>query len=492
MKHKDSSRLGFGESALGELLRGTAFSAHPGDPSLSLGERFEGQCVLLVLMAKDRCAVLRVRFSVGMPEALGPALQVLLRQPGDLASALAREAAEAGIRWVVFSVATGWQAVVASRAARACVPGDAFEGHRLLREQPDLFLPKASPDFLYCAVDHPGLDRSIVFGLRRREVENLHGEATRAGLRVAAVRIGTASLLEDWLMRRGSAAPERDVLVTDGLSVLLLRFRDGDFMRDGVGEGAAMPRQASTRPNDVAQDLSRFIHDNAGRAMAYVGPTELVAQVLGEAGAYGFDESPGQESALLCLGSGVRHELLPDLSRRRPALGRRLKPLLSACLVTTALGFFGFVGLVFESESVDSDVGRHAERLRLAGLHATGVAERTTVFEREQARASRLVGWLETHPHAQAFMLRLLSALPASVTLEKLAVQLDEGGRQMLLECQLLGMEEAQLESVRAVERAVIALGYRVGERHAPVPSQRGVVYKWRLILPLRGEEGRP
>jgi hypothetical protein len=492
MKPTQTDRPRFRESPLGELLCGTAFAAHPGDPALSLSERFEGQPLLLALMAKDRCAILKLRFAGGSCEALGLAQQVMLRQPGELAAALAREAAEVQARWVVFSLATGWQAVLSSRSARACVPDDAFEGHRLLREQPDLFLSKPSPDFLYAAVDHPTLDRSLVFGVRRRDVEGHVAEAAKAGLRVASVRVGVAAMLEDWLARRGPQPFERDVLVSDGLSVLLLRFRDGDFMREGQGETASMPRQASTRPNDLAQDLSRLLRDNSGRPLSYVGPSELAPQVLAEAGGAATDESAPCEVSLLSLRESVHHELLPDVMRRRPSLKRSLKPVLSGCLAASALCLFAFVGLVFEAESVDADARLHAERLRQAGLRTAGVAERTASFEREQARGARLVGWLETHPHAQVFTLSLLSALPASVTLERIAMQLDEGGRQMLLECQLLGMEEAQLEAVRALERAVLTQGYRVGERHAPTPSQRGVMYKWRLILPLRGEESHP
>lgn len=491
MKNHEPVHQRFCETPLGELLRGTAFSAHPGDPSLELAARFPGRSLLLVLMAKDRCAILRVRESGAGFVCQGAASQVMLRQPGDLATALARESLETGAQWVVFSLATGWQALVASRSARACVPGDTFEGHRLLREQPDLFLPKPSPDFLYCAVDHPILDRSLVFGVRRREVEGLLAEASRAGLRVCSVRVGVAALLEEWLSRRSAQSAERDVLVTDGLSVLLLRFRDGDFLREGQGDAGAAPRQASTRPNDLQQDLARFLGDNQGRALAYVGPSELAPQVLEGAAGYGLDESSVSEPALLCLHGAIHHELLPEMTRRRPALDRRLRPVLSASLATCALALFGFVALVFEAERVDADASLQAERLRLAGLRLSEVGDRTATFEREQARAARLVSWLETHPHSQVFTLRVLAALPVSVTLEKLALQLDEGGRQMVLECQLLGMEEAQLEAVRALERAVVAQGYRVGERHSPTPSQRGVAYKWRLILPLRGEETR-
>lgn len=168
MANRLHDKAGWRSTPLGELLAGSAFSPHPEDVTLPLSERFQGQMILLVIVARDRAACLRVVFSASGPSVSGNPTQIGFRQAGDLSSALKSEAEACGASWVVFSLGTGWHAQVCSRSARGVSVAEPAEGHRLLREQPELFLGKPQPDQVYAIVDHPWLERSIVFGVRRR------------------------------------------------------------------------------------------------------------------------------------------------------------------------------------------------------------------------------------------------------------------------------------------------------------------------------------
>ena len=126
------------ESPLGELITGTAFHPHPADLSRSLEERFAGRNILLLVLAKERAAVARVSFREGKAPTVATVRQLLRGQAGELASALAEEAARSQAAWVQVSLACGWQAYVARRSSSLFDAADAHQRRHLVREQASL------------------------------------------------------------------------------------------------------------------------------------------------------------------------------------------------------------------------------------------------------------------------------------------------------------------------------------------------------------------
>lgn len=321
-------------------------------------------------------------------------------------------------------------------------------------------------------------------------------EAAAAGLCVAAVKVGPACLLEQVLARAEDGLLAHDLLLSDGLGVLLLRMKDGDFARDLAGEASGGPRQASNRPNDLGQDVMRFVRDNGNRPLQFIVPPELQESVSGVAAGQGAIAQAScadlsMDPSLAVLTGFVRHDLALSLNPQRPALSVRLKPLLGVILGTSAVGFFVFAALIALAEREEDGIVEQQARLQGAQARLATVDEELRAFENDQRKAGRLVGWLSSQGHAQALLLRLLEVFPSTVTLERLGFQLEDGGRQLVLECHLSGVEPAQVAAVRALEQAVASLGYRIGERPPPAIAQRGLQYRWRLIMPAREEGGR-
>lgn len=483
-----NSNMGVGaeRSPLGELLRGTAFSPHPLDVGIPLAVRFAGQSVVLLMTARERAATVRVRVGKDGVTHFEGTRQVGSRVKGELVSVLRAEARACGASWVVVSLGSGWQAQFASRALRCGHGGDEVTAHFQLREEPGLFVPKPNGDCLLAAVDHPTLDRSLVFSVKRREVETLAEDVKEAGLGLAAVRIGVASQLESLFAARGAEACLQDVMVTDGLGVLLVAMQKGDFCPPSElsGDGGGVPRQCSNRPGDLAQDVARLQRDNVGRPLWFVGPEEMESLARVGTGEVRILESVRLDAGQATFHAGVMHELHPSLVRCRPPLGRRVRAYGMGGLLCGLLLWVGATaGFVMDwvnesgIEIALSEQRTQQGRERLAN-------ERVELCLAKQAKAMRHLEWLRLHPRSELLLMRLLAGLPEEVALERISAQVDEGGRQMSLEFHLLGGEPGQEQAMRSVEQALLGLGYRIGERSAPMLAQRGSLHRWRLIIP--------
>lgn len=481
-------------SPLAEIVSGAAFRPRAGDVSAVLAERFAQKPLLLLMLARDRAATLRVSYSPqGVPK-IGESRQVL-RKEGGLASVLRAEALASGTTWVLVVLATGWQAELGLRSTRSGEAShDPFERYRLAAEHPDYFVPQPRAEYVYAPVDHPTLDRSIVFSFRRRELETVLLEVQAAGLEVAGVRLGIASLLERWMREEGEKALERDVLLTDGTSVLLLNAGGGDFGRTSLDEQDNRPalRQVSSRPNDVAQDLVRLVKDNDARPLVFLGPSELF-EMLKESVGESLPEvrRPEREdlhdSVFASLSSAVLHDCVPSPRAERKPLPRRLRFWANATLLLSGAALLG--GALFAWHACEAEARLSHSKERLAEIQSRRQsAERGRAEElSELTKAKQLRDWVLSGYHAQAFAHRLLNVMPPGVSLERIAAQLDEGSPQLSLEFSLLGGDEAQVSAARAIEREVLAMGCQIGERHQ-ASSSSSVEHRWRLILP--GEKG--
>jgi hypothetical protein len=197
------------------------------------------------------------------------------------------------------------------------------------------------------------------------------------------------------------------------------------------------------------------------------------------------------EPAEAIFAAGVRHDFHPQLEVRRPALTAQVRRNLRLAAWTGALAWASAAAVCLHGWSLEGEIGGLEQRAR-----ADRQAELLCLKHQEEcaglkAQAMEHLQWLRTHPDAQRLLLRLLGGFPENVTLERMGAQLDESGRQMSLEFQLLGTEEGQSAALRSVEQALLGLGYRIGERNSPVPVSRGTLHRWRLIIPPAFEGGQ-
>lgn len=481
-----------------ELLTGKAHRVHPADATRSLGERLAGEALLLVVLAKEKAATVRVRFDAAGTPVVGETRQVANRNQGELARVLQAEARTTGARWGLAVFALGWQAVLGIRSSRPGQEGSAFDRFRLPLEQPELFCAHPQSDALFTCVDHPTLDRSVVFSVKRRDVEEVLQDFRSSGLGVAAIRIGVAAQLEAWFASGPGSPLENDLLVSDSLSALLLQVDNGDFRAPtGTISGAdARPRQAAARPGETASDINRFLRDQAHGRVGLLGDTALIASVLANLQDTQLQlertpEGPWHDSVSAVLAAGVLHDLNPDLREERAPLSLGWRKTVWVGMVT-ALAFLLLTGVnCWQVCSAQWQRQEAEEEASIQRARTERVEKALSGIDAERARAQRLRQWILHNYHAQPLAHELLKKMPSGVGLERLSAHLEEGSAQMTLEFVLNGEEAAQAAATRALERGVIERSLQIGERHPVVQAARGTLHRWRLLLPSgEGEEG--
>lgn len=480
---------------LGELLTGTAHQAHPTDITAPLGERFAGRTILALHVALEKAATVRVAFDASGRPRLSGIRNVRQRASAELIEVLRAEAAASKAAWVVIVLATGWQAVLGQRSARAepNEAGSAFSRHRLLFESPEVVVPRAQIDRVYTAVDHPVLDKSVVFSVRRRDIEELVAQVRKAGLGVAGIRIAVAAQLELWLAAQGEAGLSRDLLLTDGLSALLLNTEQGDFVPPrGAAVEAEQPRQVMQRPGAIDEDIARFIAANAGRSITYVGPEELCAavkktapdaEIVRPAAADAHDTQCG------VLDPRVRHELYFEAREVRPALPKAWRrPAVGYAALAVILA-----GVTIVNATYAVRTGYQSFRLERAAAQrqedAAGHRASVAAMGREYTEANALRSWVGANFHAQRLSYALLKDIPPTAGLDRLVVELRDG--QITLTFVVLGDQDTQLQAHRAIERSIKELRHKIGGEDLPVNAAgaaRAVQYRMHLIAPDPGE----
>jgi len=485
------------ETPFGELLTGSAYAPLPLDITSPLTVRFAGQTILLLYMARDRAAVARVSYSPeGKAKILGQARTVL--QTHDISGCLRSEAAATKAKHVLIAFGSGWGADIGLRAGRPGEGSSPFERYRLANEQPDQLVPSPKAENYYAAVDHPIHDRSIVFSLKQKEVENAVLECTRVGLQVVGVKCAVAAMLEAYWARNPEHGCDQNLLISDGMGVVLIACHDGDF-RCPVGrenEENFKPRQAANRPNDVQKDMIRFIAD-AGGEVVYLGPTDLLKQVNSVIQTEGrgsqiirpegMGEAHAPDLAVLCGGG---HDFLPGAMELRAPIPRKYRKyffgylaVIGLCIVASvsAITYAGISGAAYSQAQHQRDMAQ--QRVALAEAKLRELSEAT-------AKAEQMRSWVWGNYHAQGFLIEVLGAFPRSAMLGSMKAKLAEGSSKLTLEFTVLGGPDAQTDAVRQVEHAIIhKLRFLIGTRDEVLPAANsGLTYRWNLLIP-QGED---
>ncbi len=484
----------FRGTPLGELLTGSAHEAHRTDVTAPLGVRFRGQTILAIHVALDKAATVRVTFDRdGKPKLTG-IRNIKQRGTAEFGETLRSEVAATKARWAIIVMATGWQAVLGQRAARpeSNEVASPFSRHRLMFESPEIVVPRAQVDRVYTAIDHPVLDKSVVFSLRRREVEEIAAEAHKSGLGVAAVRIAVAAQLELWLATQGETGLARDVLLTDGLSALLLNIDQGDFVPPRGAVEAEQPRQAVQRPSAIEEDIARFIHANAGRSVTFIGPEELCSAVKKETPDAEIVRPPAHaahDTQHVAVAPQIVHDLNFEAKEVRPALPRSWRRAIVGCgVVAATLAIVATVNIVYavrtgyESYRLEKEAAQRA-------IENEQDANTLARIGNDFVEASALRSWVAANYHAQQFCYRLLKEIPSNAALDKVAVELKDG--QITLTFVVIGDQDTQLGTHRAVEQSIKDLKFKIGGEELPVGAAgvaRAIQYRMHIIVPDAGE----
>jgi hypothetical protein len=489
-----SLRNYFRTTPLGELVTGSAHDAHPTDITAPLGKRFAGQTILAIHVALEKAATVRVTFSREGKPRLSGIRNIKQRSTSEFAETVRAEAAACRAEWAIIVMAAGWQAMLGHRAARP-EPNETASGfarHKLMFETPEIVVPRAQVDRVYTAVDHPVLDKSVVFSLKRRDLDHLFSEIRRCGLGIAAVRIAVAAQLEVWLAAQGEAGLGRDLLLTDGLSALLLNIEQGDFVPPRGAVEAEQPRQAVQRPGAIEEDIARFIAANVGRSVTFVGPEELCSGVKKhavDAEIVRLPDHPAHDTQCVALLPQVHHDLNFEAKEVRPALPRSWRRgLIGYAIATVVLGVVAVTNSFYAARS-GYDAYQLEKESSARALQFDSDASEITKIAGEFAEAGALRAWIAANYHAQQFSYALLKEIPPSAALDKLSIEVHDG--QITLTFVVLGDQDTQLSTHRALENAIKELRYKIGGEELPVSTANGaraIQYRMHIIVPDAGE----
>jgi hypothetical protein len=479
---------------LGELLTGTAHQSHPTDMTAPLHERFAGHTILAIHVALERAATVRVSFSPDGKAKLTGIRNIKQRSTTEFTEIIRAEAAATGAMWAVVVIATGWQATLGQRAARP-EPNEkaaAFARHKLMFETPEVVVPRAHVDRVYTAIDHPTLDKSVVFSVKRRDLEQIGADIRKCGVGIAAIRLPVAAQLEVWLDREGESGLKHDLVLTDGLSALLLNTEQGDFVSPQGAVESEQPRQSVQRPSAIEEDIARFINSNAGRSVTFLGPEELCLAVKKAAEQAEIIRPPqhdAHDAQTVALLSSVHHDLNFEAREVRPALPRSWRRVtigyvaLVICLITlAAINAFYAARVGYSTYRLEKEA---AQRVSDAEADEAALGRMTA----DLAAANTMRSWAAANYHAQRFCYSLLKDVPSNAAVDKLAIEFKDG--QIALTFIILGDPETQLSAHRAVERAITELKYKIGGEDMPTTSSSGiraVQYRMHIIVPDAGE----
>lgn len=493
-KHVSSLYTYLRATPLGELLTGTAHDAHPTDLTSSLGRRFAGRSILALHIALEKAATVRVAYDPTGNPRLTCVRNIRQRGSSEFQEVLRGEAAAIKTQWAVVVLATGWQATIGHRAARP-EPGDVsskFFRHKLLFDTPEVVVPKAQIDRIYTAIDHPVLDKSIAFSVRRRDLEAIIADVRKCGLEIAAIRIAVAAQLETWLSSEGENGLRRDLLLSDGISALLLNVEQGDFVPPRGAIEAEHPRQSVQRPAAIEADIVRFIGANARRSVTFIGPEDLCAAVKRQAEGTEIIRPPGMAAHdvhQVAILAAVRHDLNFEAREVRPPVPRAWRKfVLTYAALVSMLTALAIANMIYAAR-----VGLAAYRLERQ------TAERTAQTDNDARAAARMAAefvdanatraWVAANYHAQQFCYRVLKDIPVDAAVDRVTVEVRDG--QITLTFVVLGDEATQLETHRAIERAIKDLKFKIGGEELPVGAIGGgktVQYRMHIIVPDAGE----
>lgn len=479
-----------GFAQLRDLLNGSACLPHVRDPGLSLSARLAGRRVLLLMLARERAACLRVSVVADGTISQSGARQINSRAGAELVRVLREEAARHRCDHVVVCMGCGW---VAFHGTRRVGAGETYEATLsaalLLREDPGACLVRVDPDYLYSAVDVPCGAGSLVFGLRRQELATLAEEIQQAGLTLVSVKLGVAAALEVWLADPRGDEEACPVVVSDGLGVLLVAENGGGPVVENASSQWAQlrPRQYSNRPGDLAEDLQRLWCEHKGPVPGYVGPAET-----DPAGLSGGELQPERtlhvEIPELVFSPHSVSEFHPEIAACRPALSPKARGLTWGACALIGLGVVCVVTLLSLSWRTDARSDDLQREQSLVLLEDSKLKASLASLEAQERSAESHLIWLGTHADFQAILLRLLEDIPELVALNRLRCEADDSGRQLTLEFVLEGDEPGCSQAMRSMETGLLGLGFRIGDRSSPVRSGAASTHRWRMIRVLSGE----
>lgn len=388
-----------------DLALGRAFTPDPIDTSVPLALRFAKRPLLAVTIYKDGLEAVPITFQAGAP-SFGQAAYAATGGEDVDANFLGTLAERLKARDCLINLATGYTAVLSSRAAR---PESDEEAILLMRDNPERILGEPpAQGCRHSVAFHPTHNFAVVFAHRESEINLAISLAAKAELSVARLQCGMSSLLMSILGNHWTAVgQEAEVLFVDRGSVFTLPVGQGSLGRPlfdiGLKEGPL--KQA------IAERVAKL---RAGGKVVLVNPGGIdVEAMIRERNAEisvatPFKDVPHPALAACCADKPrLGYDLFPNERPVRPFAPKSLKAV--PVLLWASAAAFVLVGGGNEVRKVQSSrmaasYAHQAEVIEGIEARTKAVIEQT---ESRQKAAASICDWLLISPGTEALLVDL-------------------------------------------------------------------------------------
>ena len=479
-----------------DLALGRAFAPDPIDTSVSLARRFVKRTLLAVTIYKDGIEAVPVSFVGGVPR-FGDAV---FNPTGgeDVDATFLRMLAERHkARECLLNLATGYTAVVSSRAAR---PENDEEAILLMRDNPERILGEPpTQGCRHSLAFHPTHNFAVVFAHRGSEINTAVALAAKAELGVARLHCGMSSLLIHVLGNFWSeVGREAELLFVDRGSLFYLPVAEGSLGRPlfDVGLKEAALNQA------IEERVGKL---KAGGRVILINSSGIDIESMIKA--RGIDttviaplKDQPQPALLACCSDKPRlaYDLFPGERVVRPFAPKSLR-VVPLILWTSFAASVAFTGI-------------NAIRQTQASRMTAGFRKQTEMVDEMKKRsddvihdaqtraenASSLCNWLLISPPTQALLVDLTREIEGATEqalregkplarVDSLSLTRQEGQPQMRLVVVVLGEPAAANRIFQRISALFGRMGYSTVDLKETLVPQ-GFRYEHLLNMPKPGE----
>ena len=474
-----------------DLALGRAFVPDPLDSAVPLALRFSRRHLVAVTMFKDGFEALAVTFSGGVPSFGAP--ESFTHGPEDADAAFLRAFADKHkAKDCLINLTTGYTAVLSSRTRR---PENDEEAIQLMRDNPERLL--GEPPAHGCRPSlafHPTHNFAVVFSHKDHEVNAAVSLASRAGLGLARLQCGMASLLMHVLGNFWSEVEkETAVLLMDRASLFYLSVAEGALGRPlfDIGLKEAALREA------IAERIGKLIPGSKVILvdMSGLGVEAMLRHRDGGTVVTPLKDQP-QPALWACCTDRPRlgYDLFPNERQVRPFAPARLRavPIVFWASLAAAVAIMGYNFLRKTKADKQAETFRGQAAMLTAGR---GKAE--DVVRDVQARgrtAAAISEWLAISPPTQALLIDITKEIQAATDeavkagrpvakVDSISLARQEGQPQMRLALVILGDAGAANRVFQRISALFARMGYSTVDLKETLVPQ-GFRYEHLLNMP--------
>lgn len=474
-----------------DLALGRAFTPDSQDSMVPLAKRFAHRPLIAVTIYKDGIEAVAVTFSGGAAQFGAHEFSNATGEDAD-ASFLRAFAAKHKAKDCVINLTTGYTAVQSSRTRRA---DSAEEALMLMRDNPERLLGEpAAHGCRHSIAYHPTHSFAVVFAHKESDIALAVGLAGRAGLGLARLQCGMASLLIHLIAKHwAQLIPESELLFVDRGSLFYLTASETNLGRPLFDVGlkeVALKQAIAERVGKLRQGGKVILVDSSGLDVAAMirerGQITLVTP-LGE-------EVQPQLRAVCSDDPQLGYELFPAEREVRPFASGRLRvvPIIFWASAAAAIVIVG------------SNTWREAQASRQSAAISTQIAlldkakqHRQDTINEIKARektAESMCDWLLISPPTQPLLLQITSEVEAATQdglkenrpvaqMDSLSLSMQEGQPQIRVVVVLLGEASAANRVFQRISALFSRLGYSTVDLKQTLVPQ-GFRYEHLLNMP--------